>query len=335
MPINATIAGDQAYADVAPLPDGGFMVCWQDSLADGSGNAVVARTFDASAVGATAFVVNQTTSGSQSSPSISRLTENDLAIAWQSGVSDLSGQTEGIDIYQRRISTDTLAPLGNEQRVNASLPYDQQRPSVGALSSGDFVVIWDGAGPFSVGTDRNDIYARWFDATPPTVTSTAVNTNGNGHVTSVALEFSEPVGVNFSQVSVVGQQSGPRPFAGSYDSHAWVATLTFDPPLSPDDYELILLATAAVSAEGGSVDGNRDRLGGDSFQYAFVVEGAAHCLGDLNGDNAVTLTDLSIQLANFGTGSGATLEDGDTNGDGDVDLSDLSTLLANFGSTCN
>lgn len=334
LPLNNSIAGDQTFADVAALPGGGFMVAWQDSVADGNGSGIVARAFNASGVGAAAFVVNQTTSGQQSLPSIARLAANDLAIAWQSGTSDPTGQSEGIDIYQRRISTSTLAPLGNEQRVNTSLPYDQQRPAIGALSGGDFVVIWDGAGPFSVGVDRNDVYARWFDATPPTVTSTTVNANGNGYVTSIVLEFSEPVGVNFAGVSVVGQQSGSCPFVGSYDSHAWVATLTFAPPLSPDTYQLTLLATAAVSAEGGSVDGNRDRVGGDPFQFAFNVATPA-CPGDINGDRSTDLTDLSLLLAHFGIGSGATYADGDLNGDGAVNLTDLSTLLAHFGTSCN
>jgi len=58
------------------------------------------------------------------------------------------------------------------------------------------------------------------------------------------------------------------------------------------------------------------------------------CFGDIDGDNDVDLTDLSIQLANFGTTSGATLESGDLDGDGDVDLTDLSLLLAAFGTVC-
>lgn len=61
---------------------------------------------------------------------------------------------------------------------------------------------------------------------------------------------------------------------------------------------------------------------------------ATPCPGDVNGDQNVGLTDLSILLANFGTSSGATLAEGDTDGDGDVDLSDLSQLLANFGTSC-
>lgn len=58
------------------------------------------------------------------------------------------------------------------------------------------------------------------------------------------------------------------------------------------------------------------------------------CPGDITGDGEVGLVDLSIQLANFGTLSGATLADGDLDGDGDVDLVDLATLLSRFGTVC-
>ena len=61
---------------------------------------------------------------------------------------------------------------------------------------------------------------------------------------------------------------------------------------------------------------------------------APKCPGDLDGDGAVTLTDLSIQLSHFGQASGALPADGDVDGDGDVDLTDLSLLLSSFGVSC-
>lgn len=63
-----------------------------------------------------------------------------------------------------------------------------------------------------------------------------------------------------------------------------------------------------------------------------IAGGAPPCIGDLNGDNAVNLTDLAVLLANFG-GAG-TLAQGDITGDGQVDLTDLAQLLANFGTAC-
>lgn len=55
---------------------------------------------------------------------------------------------------------------------------------------------------------------------------------------------------------------------------------------------------------------------------------------DLNGDDAVDLSDLTVLLAHFGMTAGATHADGDLDGDRDVDLSDLAQLLAHFGAVC-
>ncbi len=65
-----------------------------------------------------------------------------------------------------------------------------------------------------------------------------------------------------------------------------------------------------------------------------IIAAAAPCPGDLNGDHAVDLSDLTALLAHFGTTSGATAADGDMDADGDVDLSDLTGLLSAFGTTC-
>jgi hypothetical protein len=66
----------------------------------------------------------------------------------------------------------------------------------------------------------------------------------------------------------------------------------------------------------------------------WAVDAGAPCPGDLDGDNDVDLSDLSILLAHYGMTSGAEYEDGDLDGDGDVDLTDLSELLAHYGETC-
>ena len=67
-------------------------------------------------------------------------------------------------------------------------------------------------------------------------------------------------------------------------------------------------------------------------QHVFVDPAPAECLGDLNGDLAVDLTDLAILLSNYETGTSPA--QGDLNGDGVVDLTDLAQMLAVFGSTC-
>ncbi|MBU0617689.1 MAG: hypothetical protein KKI02_08220, partial [Planctomycetes bacterium] len=58
------------------------------------------------------------------------------------------------------------------------------------------------------------------------------------------------------------------------------------------------------------------------------------CLGDLDHDYDVDLSDLAQLLSNYGMAYGALFEDGDLDGDRDVDLSDLAALLAVYGTTC-
>ena len=55
------------------------------------------------------------------------------------------------------------------------------------------------------------------------------------------------------------------------------------------------------------------------------------CIGDLDGDLDVDLTDLALLLSDFDCTSGCV---GDVDGDGDTDLTDLALLLANFDQAC-
>lgn len=57
------------------------------------------------------------------------------------------------------------------------------------------------------------------------------------------------------------------------------------------------------------------------------------CIGDLNGDRIVNLSDLALLLANYGA-TAAPPEQGDLTGDSAVDLSDLALMLSAYGLTC-
>lgn len=78
----------------------------------------------------------------------------------------------------------------------------------------------------------------------------------------------------------------------------------------------------------------QDYLRAFTVDNMVVTMAPGGCVADLNGDGAVDLADLSVLLANFGTGGGATHGMGDLNGDGAVDLADLADLLVAFGGSC-
>jgi serine protease len=62
-----------------------------------------------------------------------------------------------------------------------------------------------------------------------------------------------------------------------------------------------------------------------------IADACFTCVGDLDCDNSVDLSDLAQLLSNYGQTSGMGWTDGDMDGDGDVDLSDLAALLGRYG----
>jgi hypothetical protein len=60
---------------------------------------------------------------------------------------------------------------------------------------------------------------------------------------------------------------------------------------------------------------------------------ASPLVGDVDGNCAVDVADLSELLSHYGS-SGASRCDGDTDGDGIVNLADLAALLSAYGTTC-
>lgn len=101
-------------------------------------------------------------------------------------------------------------------------------------------------------------------------------------------------------------------------------------------------STAGLYSLGGTIgqpDASVLSGGAYTLRGGFWLAGASSpcgpCPGDIDHDCTVSLSDLTILLAHFGQGSGATPDDGDLNGDQSVDLSDLTLLLSSFGSTCS
>ena len=76
--------------------------------------------------------------------------------------------------------------------------------------------------------------------------------------------------------------------------------------------------------------------GAPNYDASAVVDDgsceSAGCLGDVNGDNAVTVGDLLEILAEFGCTSGCST---DITGDGLTTVSDLLELLSVFGTVCD
>jgi hypothetical protein len=155
--VNTRTTGNQDAPSVAPLPDGGFVVVWEDFGADGDGEAVTGRRFDAAGqpVGAE-FRVNEGTAGAQYEPALAGHGQG-FIVAWAT-VS--SPGDEGSGIVARRFDAQGT-PLGGELAVNTFTTGEQTHPAVAASPDGAFVVAWASYGQDGSGFG---VHAQRFDA---------------------------------------------------------------------------------------------------------------------------------------------------------------------------
>ncbi len=132
----------QGDAQVALAPDSTFVVVWNEYLADGSFQGIVARRGSASGAPlATEFLVNSYTSGFQTGPSIAMEGDGDFVIAWQSET-----PSSAFDMIAQRFGA-SGARFGGEFTVNSYRPSTQSAVSVAAHPARpEFVIAWGSPG---------------------------------------------------------------------------------------------------------------------------------------------------------------------------------------------
>jgi hypothetical protein len=109
---------------------------------------------------------------------------------------------------------------------------------------------------------------------------------------------------------------------------AWAATFN-------GEQDVYFLRIGDFDCNGNGIGDAEDLANGTSNDLnGNGIPDECDCLGDLDGDWDVDLTDLAQLLANYGLTGGATYEDGDLDGDADVDLNDLAMLLSVYGMGC-
>jgi Ca2+-binding RTX toxin-like protein len=140
-PINATTAGNQLAPAVAALAGGGFVVTWTDdsgTSADTSFNAIRAQVFTNAGVPVGAErLVNTTTTGDQTDPTVTALSDGRFLIAWTDGS---IGADQDI---RAQLFNANGTKSGTEFRVNmASATGNQISPTLAELSDGRVMVSW-------------------------------------------------------------------------------------------------------------------------------------------------------------------------------------------------
>lgn len=174
--VHAATEGLQSLPAVAVLDDNNFVVAWQDgSGADGSGAGIEAQLFHADGTAdGSAFVVDQTTTGDQTSPSVAAIGDGQFVVAWQGegGIEArvLSDQpTSAQTLFTREGTLDGSAST-NQTLTGADGPNSFYF-NVAATSGADHITnfgkadvllltkpLFDGNGDGIITAGKNDLY---------------------------------------------------------------------------------------------------------------------------------------------------------------------------------
>jgi len=139
--INGTLTGDQDFASVAALTDGGFVVTWEATNA-GAQYDVYARRYGATGTAlGSEFLVNSTTADWQITPQVAGLGDGGFIVTWSSNLQD----GNGYGLYGQRYNG-SGARVGTEFQISTTVTGNQDFSHVASLSGGGFVVVWESDG---------------------------------------------------------------------------------------------------------------------------------------------------------------------------------------------
>src|SRR5436190_12452755 len=179
--VNQIRNGPQENPQVALLKNGAATFVWQGGKL---GNQdIYLRTMNAKGVlmPTNDVRVNAFTTGEQSTPVITCLTNGNLAVAWCS-----LHQDKGLESVYARIVQPMGAFVTAPFRVNQFTGNSQRSPAITTLSNGDFVVVWvsDNQGVSTMEvlrhTNRVHVYGRVFGQSGAALSSEfRINTRSN------------------------------------------------------------------------------------------------------------------------------------------------------------
>lgn len=193
---------------------------------------------------------------------------------------------------------DGILYLATESARNANDHFIYVALNPGAMQTANWgkagqIAAWDAF----LGNEADNNWSGWFDATGSTQQASSVS-----GVLEGTIDLVGQYGVLPQQIAVaVGAYQTPN--GGALVAQV-PAAVTPNANIEADEYLIIDLSD-------------------------FLPPPA--CPGDINGDGATNLDDFIILAGNFGTTSGATLQQGDLNGDGAVNLDDFIILAGDFG----
>ena len=183
--VNTTVTGDQVTnpqgGAIAMSATGDYVVTWTSSGQDGSGLGVYAQRYNALGVAQGGeILVNTTTTGDQSDPTVAMDAAGNFVVTWTSAGQD----GDGNGVYAQRFNALGIAQ-GSEIQVNTTTTGDQSGAAIGMDAVGNFVIAWTSDGQDG---SLGGVYAQRFDAAGVAQDSEiAVNTTTTGDQSSPTI----------------------------------------------------------------------------------------------------------------------------------------------------
>jgi hypothetical protein len=152
--VNNYTTGSQRTPAVSLDSDGDVVVVWESlggSGSDTSYHSIQGQRYNnAGTAQGSQFQVNSYTTGSQSSPAVSRDSDGDFVVVWMSNGSSVAGPGGPADTSSGSIQGQRYNSVGTAQgsqfQVNSYTTNLQSAPAVSRDSDGDFVVVWASLG---------------------------------------------------------------------------------------------------------------------------------------------------------------------------------------------
>ena len=145
--VNNAVSGEQEGADIDNFPrdEGGYVVVWQDTNAPGEDTDewdVVAQILPEAGPAAlpdgdARILVNASTTGSQTSPSVVCMADGTFMVVWE----QLHDGAQEPEIYAQRFGPDG-SKSGGEFQLNSYVPDDQRYPVLSRLSYTGVIAAW-------------------------------------------------------------------------------------------------------------------------------------------------------------------------------------------------
>ena len=252
--------------------DGRFTVAYQ---ATGLGFGVYVRQFDAAGSPvAVPQIVNTTTSGNQTHPSISMNDTGEFIVTWE-GNGNQGSNVDADGVFAQKFDV-SGTKIGGEFLVNQTTGNNQNQASVAMLDSDDFVIVW-------TGTDgaQTDVFARQYGATiAPTL-----DLDGNNSSGATGNDYTAPFAEGAAAIRIADT----------------------DTDLADTDSTAFSFVTLSIS---GLLDGNAETLvlDGDTFALATDVTGQNTTMGNYSITITTSAGSATVTITKQGGGTFTELE---------------------------